>query len=155
MNSNLRLFFCLLFLCLFSAFGLMELEAWGRKEKDESSKAVANENKTKENEEAGVIVINTGRLGADTTGEEETGIVEAAGVVRLVGTGLFPQLVITGTDREWYITKEEESLLWDLQNLKVIVEGEETTQQLKFANGLPAGVMRTLKNIKIITVEQE
>jgi hypothetical protein len=80
--------------------------------------------------------------------------VRVSGLVRLVGTGLFPQVVITGEDREWYIDREEESALLDFQQQTVTVEGTETYQDLRFANGLPAGRRYTLKNIRIIPAAQ-
>jgi hypothetical protein len=75
--------------------------------------------------------------------------VRASGRVRLVGTGLFPELVITGKDREWYIDKNEEYKLRDLQQRTVTVEATETYQELLFANGLSAGRRYTLKDITI------
>ena len=82
----------------------------------------------------------------------ETETVQVSGVVRLVGSGPMPELVITGPDREWHITKEEEHKLRDMQHLTVTVEGEETVTTLTFANGIPAGERRILKNIKVIAV---
>ena len=84
--------------------------------------------------------------------QEKKSIVQVTGVVRLVGTAIFPELVITGPDMEWHIEKEEEFILKDLQQQTVTVEGEETVVELKFANGMSAGQRRTLKNIKIIDV---
>jgi hypothetical protein len=83
---------------------------------------------------------------------EEKKLVEVLGKVRLVGHEPFPELVISGEDGEWYIDKDEEYLLRDMQQRMVIVEGEETVIELMFANGLSAGVRRTLSNIKIISV---
>jgi hypothetical protein len=75
--------------------------------------------------------------------------VRVSGRVRLVGGGPFPQLVISGEDREWYIDREEESKLLDLQQRIVTVEGTESYTDLTFANGFPAGRRYTLKNIKV------
>jgi hypothetical protein len=72
-----------------------------------------------------------------------------SGRVRLVGSAPFPQLVISGEDREWYIEKEEESKLLDLQQRLVTVEGTESYIDLSFANGSPAGRRYTLKDIKV------
>jgi len=85
--------------------------------------------------------------------EETSGIlVEVSGRVRLIGGGIFPDLVITGEDREWYVVREEEYKLRDLQHQTVTVEGEETVENLFFANGFPAGERRTLRNIKVINI---
>jgi hypothetical protein len=80
-------------------------------------------------------------------------VVQVTGIVRLTGTALFPELVITGSQAEWYVAKEEMDKLNDLQRRTVTVEGEETIIELKFASGLPAGTRRELRNIRIIAVE--
>jgi hypothetical protein len=84
--------------------------------------------------------------------KEKENVVQATGVVRLVGTSLFPEIVITGFDKEWYIEKNEMDKLHDLQHRTVTVEGVETTRELTFASGIPAGTRRELKKIKIISV---
>ena len=86
--------------------------------------------------------------------KEKANVVQVTGVVRLVGTGLFPELVITGPEMEWHITPDEEKKLHDLQHRTVTVEGVETVTELRFANGLSAGTRRELKNIKIIAVDE-
>jgi len=87
--------------------------------------------------------------------KEKANVVRVTGVVRLVGTGLFPELVITGPEMEWHITPDEEKKLRDLQRRTVTVEGVETATELYFANGLSAGTRRELKNIKIIAITDE
>ena len=84
---------------------------------------------------------------------QETKIVRVTGIVRLVGSALFSELVITGSEHEWYVAGEERDKLNDLQHRTVTVEGVETVTELKFANGLPAGIRRELKNIKIINIQ--
>jgi len=85
--------------------------------------------------------------------DETSSLIQVTGRVRLVGGGLLPELVITGQDREWYIAKEDGQKLRDLQQRAVTVEGIETVQTLTFANGLPAGERRTLRDIRIISVQ--
>ena len=80
-------------------------------------------------------------------------IVKVTGVVRLVGNEPFTELVITGSESQWYIAKNEWSKLHDLQHRTVTVQGEETVKDRYFANGSYAGVRRELRNIKIISVE--
>jgi len=92
-------------------------------------------------------------LGGREKDKAKNNIVQVSGTVRLVGTGLFPEIVITGSENEWYVEKEEMSKLYDLQHRKVTVEGEETVEELRFANGLPAGTRRTLRKIKVISIE--
>jgi len=138
--SNRYYFFLGFFFCLAAA-----LPAWGRKEK------------------SGTEIIYTQKTDLEKNGAENsaagkteamiTMLVQAAGRVRLVGGGLIPETVITGPDREWYISREDEHLLKELQHRTVVVEGYETVVELRFANGLPAGERRTLKDIKIISIE--
>jgi len=84
---------------------------------------------------------------------EKPNVVQVTGKVRLVGTGLFPELVITGPEMEWHIAQDEAKKLHDLQHRTVTVEGVETVTERQFANGLSAGTRRELKNIKIISVD--
>ena len=99
--------------------------------------------------------------------KEERKIVQVTGIVRLVGTATFPEIVISGgysedfaaggnNERviEWYIAREEREKLHDLQHRMVTVEGEEIIIQMRFANGLPAGIRRELRNIRIIGADQ-
>jgi hypothetical protein len=94
-----------------------------------------------------------GDAAAGGTPAEDGGIgdgrVRVSGRVRLVGTGLFPQLVISGQEREWYIDKEEEFKLLEFQQQLVTVEGRESYIDLTFANGFPAGRRYTLKDIRL------
>ena len=76
-----------------------------------------------------------------------------SGRVRLVGSASMSEIVITGTDREWYVAMEDKDKLFDLQQRIVTVEGEETVVELKFVNGKSAGQRRILRNIKIIAME--
>jgi len=79
-------------------------------------------------------------------------VVQVTGVVRLVGTANFPELIIDNSQMTWYIAKDETHKLHDFQHRTVTVEGEETVIELKFGNGMSAGTRRDLKNIKIISV---
>ena len=84
---------------------------------------------------------------------EEKTVVRVSGRVRLVGSGPLPELVITGSEMEWYIDKDDAPKLFDLQHRTVTVEGNDTVRTLIFANGSPAGERHTLKNIKIISIQ--
>jgi hypothetical protein len=130
------LFFCSAFLAL----GL-----GGRERRGEPQKAGENGNPP-----AGPAAGDAGiREPAPEDTETRDSQVRVSGRVRLVGSALFPQLVISGEDREWYIEKEEESKLLDLQQRIVTVEGTESYTELRFANGSPAGRRYTLRNIKV------
>jgi hypothetical protein len=85
--------------------------------------------------------------------QENTEIIKVTGVVRLIGTGNFPQIVITTADKEWYLAKEDADKLINLQHRKVTVEGERNERELKFANGRSAGIRYELRNIKIISID--
>jgi hypothetical protein len=81
-------------------------------------------------------------------------VVTVTGVVRLVGNEPFSEIVITGTDDQWYIAKDEMRKLHDYQHATVTVEGIETVTEMRFASGMPAGTRRELKKIKIISVNR-
>jgi len=85
--------------------------------------------------------------------KENTETIKVTGIVRLTGTGNFPQIVITTAEKEWYVAKEDADKLSNLQHRKVTVEGEGTERELKFANGRSAGIRYELRNIKIISVD--
>jgi hypothetical protein len=85
--------------------------------------------------------------------QEKGEVVQAIGRVRLVGSGFSPELVISGEGKQWYVAKEDMQKLNHLQHQTVTVEGEETIQEMRWANGRPAGKRRHLRNIKIISVE--
>ena len=86
-------------------------------------------------------------------GREEKPLMEVTGVVRLVGNEPFTEMVISGPEGEWFIEKDDEYKLKDLQYQIITVEAEETVINLTFANGMPAGERRSLKNLRIITVQ--
>ena len=93
-------------------------------------------------------------LGGKEKSKEPITVVQVTGIVRLTGTALFPELVISDSEKSWVVAKEEMDKLHDLQHRTVTVEGEETVIELHFANGLPAGLRRELRNIKLIAVQQ-
>jgi hypothetical protein len=99
------------------------------------------------------VTMLTPALGGKEKDAAKKNIVSVSGTVRLIGTSLFPEIVITGSENEWYVEKEEMPKLYDLQHRKVTVEGEETVVELKFAGGMSAGERRTLRKIKIISIE--
>jgi len=99
-----------------------------------------------------LLLLTSFTLFAFGSKEKDSPVAQVTGVVRLVGTSLFSEIVISGPDHEWYITKDEQHKLHDLQHRTVTVEGNETITELTFANGLPAGIRRELKNVKIIKI---
>ena len=91
-----------------------------------------------------------GNAGDGNEAVPQNRLVRVSGRVRLVGSAVFPELVISGESREWFIFKDEQSLLFEFQQRVVTVEGTESYVDLTFANGLPAGRRYTLKNIRLI-----
>ena len=91
----------------------------------------------------------TGKAGDEAALQNR--LVRVSGRVRLVGNAVFPELVISGENREWFIGKDEQSLLVEFQQRVVTVEGAEDYVDLAFANGQPAGRRYTLKNIRLIS----
>ena len=89
----------------------------------------------------------------EKSSNEDRPVVQVTGVVRLVGSSLFPELVITGAESQWHIIKEEMNKLYDQQHRTVTVEGEESITELTFVNGLSAGIRRELRNIRIISIQ--
>jgi hypothetical protein len=120
------------------------LPAWGRKEKADTNtidiqKIALEKNPVEKNVEGETEAVDV--------------LVQVTGIVRLVGSGPMTEIVITGPDKEWYISREEDSLLRELQHRTVTVEGYENVFELRFANGFYAGQRRTLKDIKILNIE--
>jgi hypothetical protein len=76
--------------------------------------------------------------------------VRITGRLRMVGNSPFSELVISTEDREWYIDKKDEAPLRDLQQQIITVEGTETSIDLIFANGTPAGRRYTLRDVILI-----
>lgn len=82
-------------------------------------------------------------------------IVQVTGIIRLVGSEPFPELVISDSEgNQWYIASQEAEKLHDLQHQTVKVEGEETVSQQTSASGRLTLTRRELKNIKIISTGQ-
>ena len=134
MNSRRACFLALFFICVAAA-----LFGFGKKEKDDQKDVVLF---------AFTESTNEGGLAA-----QEPGIVQITGVVRLVGSALFPEIIIAASGAEWYAAEAEAAKLHDLQHRTVTVEGLETVKELEFANGRPAGRRRELRDIKIIAIE--
>ena len=87
--------------------------------------------------------------------DEPVETIQVTGIVRLTGSSLFPELVITGEEEQWFVTKDEMEKLFDLQHHTVTVEAVETVTERFFAGGMSAGLHRELSNIKIINVDIE
>jgi len=85
--------------------------------------------------------------------EPPVNVVRITGVVRLTGTAHFPEIVISNDENDWFVVKDETGKLYDLQQRVITIEAEETVIEMRFANGMSAGIRRELRNIRIITTE--
>ena len=104
---------------------------------------------------AALLYANGGQEKEETVVIEEAVIVQVTGTVRLVGSANFQQIVITGSNSQWYVVGEDMNKLYDLQYRTVTVEGEETVRELGSASGRLSGlILRELRNIKIISIEE-
>jgi hypothetical protein len=129
---NRFFFLAPLFLCL-----AVSLPAFGAKDKDKAADKADDK---------------TGKAAGKAAAPAVT-VIQVTGVVRLVGSANFPELLIDNSQEFWYIARDEADKLHDLQHRTVTVEGEETVTEMKFGNGLSAGIRRDLKNIRIISVD--
>jgi hypothetical protein len=79
------------------------------------------------------------------------GKITVSGRVRLVGTALFSNIVITDDkDHDWYIEGEDRQKLLGREQRSITVKGTAEYQELTLANGESAGTRRFLRNITII-----
>jgi hypothetical protein len=99
-----------------------------------------------------LFFLLAGMLFALGNRENSSPTVQITGIVRLVGTSLFPELIISNSNHVWHITAEEMYKLHDLQHRIVTVEAKETVTELRFANGMSAGTRRELRDIRIVAV---
>jgi hypothetical protein len=112
------------------------LPAWGRKEK-------------KNDAEQDNVMPNA----ALSAAPEQNILVRITGRIRLVGNEPFTELVITTEERDYFIEKNEEYKLKELQQQTVTIEGIQTVISLQWASGLPAGNRYSLKDIRILRIE--
>ena len=99
------------------------------------------------------LLLTTALFGAGAKDNDKGKIVQVTGTVRLVGSGTFPQLIISASEAQWYISDEDRDKLHDLQQQTVTVEGEEIITEMRYASGRSAGTRRELRNIKIISID--
>jgi hypothetical protein len=79
------------------------------------------------------------------------GKITVSGRVRLVGTAIFSQLVITDEeDRDWYIEGKDREKLAAMEQQTVKIKGSAEYQDIILANGVKVGVRRFLRNITIV-----
>jgi hypothetical protein len=79
-------------------------------------------------------------------------LVRVSGRVRLVGSGMSLEYVITGADGEWYIEKQAQDRFRDLQQRTVTAEGRLEREELALLNGQKIARL-TLREVSIIEIE--
>jgi hypothetical protein len=76
--------------------------------------------------------------------------ITVTGRVRLVGTVLFSNVVVTDEDdQDWYVEDEDREKLSRFEQQQVTITGETEYQDIILANGEKVGVRRYLRNIKV------
>jgi hypothetical protein len=79
--------------------------------------------------------------------------VRVTGRVRLVGSGPYTELVISGPGGEWHIEPEDRDKLIKLQQRVVTVEGARDSLELILPNKQQPGVWLVLRDITVISCE--
>ncbi|MCL2092771.1 MAG: hypothetical protein FWH12_01130 [Treponema sp.] len=77
--------------------------------------------------------------------------IEVTGLVRLVGSHPFYQIVVSGQGAEWMVPNEERGLLMDLQHRTVTLRGEELIMQSPPSDN-PYQIRLTLRHLRNITI---
>jgi hypothetical protein len=88
--------------------------------------------------------------------EAETKVLETVrvtGRVRLVGSGVFTELVITGAAGEWHTESQDRGKLINLQQRIVTVEGKLDSLDMTLPNGKSLGAWLILRDITVISSE--
>ncbi|MDR1176780.1 MAG: hypothetical protein LBK83_15055 [Treponema sp.] len=92
-----------------------------------------------------------GASGSGPASRKTASEVLVKGRVRLVGTDLFSNLVITDEkDRDWYVEEKDRPLLSRYQQQVVTVKGRPDYRDFVLANGKKAGVRSYLLDISIV-----
>jgi hypothetical protein len=78
--------------------------------------------------------------------------VELSGLVRLLGSEPFPDLVLTGGDGEdWYIEGSGREILRSYEQRSLRVRGRVELREMILANGKSLGLRRVLWDLEILT----
>jgi len=87
--------------------------------------------------------------GGGDTGKMEK--IEVKGRVRLVGSALFAELVVSGEDgRDWYVEGADRQKLSGMEQREVTVRGRAESRDFVLANGVKAGVRWFLRDIELV-----
>jgi hypothetical protein len=85
---------------------------------------------------------------AENSPELET--VRIDGMVRLVGSGIQPEVVISANSGEWYIARNEQNQLLKFQQMRVQVEGKADSWKLILADGTYLETRKILRDIRFV-----
>ena len=84
-------------------------------------------------------------------GDLPRGEVTVTGRVRLVGTSVFNDIVISDSEgRDWYVEGEDREKLAAKEQQQVTVRGSAETRDIILADGKKAGVRFILRNITLL-----
>jgi hypothetical protein len=79
--------------------------------------------------------------------------VEVSGLVRLVGSEPFPDMVLADTDEHiWYIAPGDRKILSSYEQRTVTIRGTVELMEMVLANGKSLGTRRILSDISIVKV---
>jgi hypothetical protein len=82
--------------------------------------------------------------------ENQKETITVTGRVRLVGTALFSNVVITDEeDQDWYVENTDKEKVARFEQQELTVTGEPEYRDIILANGEKAGVRRVLRTIKV------
>jgi hypothetical protein len=97
------------------------------------------------------LILPAGGFWAMGRGDLPRGEVTVTGRVRLVGTAMFNDLVISDDEgRDWYVEGEDREKLAPKEQQQVTVKGSAGTRDIVLANGKKAGVRFILRDITLI-----
>ena len=135
--KNRRLFF----LAAFFALSAAALMGFGKKEKSEPPLF---------RDRNGVIPVP-----AEKTPEEieQLPLVRVSGRVRMIGSGIRTEPVISGADGEWHLEAKDQEQFIRLQQKTVTVEGKLDAIEISFADNSRSIRFLILRNAKIIAPE--
>jgi hypothetical protein len=91
---------------------------------------------------------NAGNL-YDTVKSGQT--VELSGIIRLVGSEPFPELVLSDTGgNDWYIARESRALVSGYEQVTVTIRGKVELKEMVLTNGRSLGYRRILSDLVLL-----
>ncbi|MDR3166777.1 MAG: hypothetical protein LBT93_02440 [Treponema sp.] len=133
--------------CFLLVFLPGSIAAWGKRD-------VPREEQNMADPETSKAAIHDADGGAAAFPVEEN--LQIRGRVRLVGNMPFSRLVISDdADRDWYLEGEDRELLAPYEQQTLTVIGRTEYEDIILANGQKAGVRRFLRDVRLLSVEED